>query len=251
MRHARIGHCSGAVTSLQDPPQAVGGVVFADRHDAGRRLAALLAGLRDEHPVVYGIPRGGVPVAAEVASALDAPLDVVVARKIGAPHNPEFAIGAVAEDGVSVLSTRAVEALGLAPEHVQALLARAQRELAERARRYHASRPPVPPAGRTAVLVDDGLATGRSALAAARSLRARGAARVVLAVPVAAPASVRALRREADEVVCVEAPQDMWAVGYWYDEFAPTAEEEVEGLLAASAARAREGKPAREPGSGA
>jgi putative phosphoribosyl transferase len=204
---------------------------FKDRHDAGRRLAALLEPYRSESPVVVGIPRGGVPVAAEVARALGTPLDVAVVRKIGAPQNPEYAIGALAEGGAHVISGEAVHALKLSLADLQALIAQADRELRERLDRYRGGRGPVELAGRTAILVDDGLATGSSARAALGSLRRRGAKRVILAVPVAARPSVRALREHADEVVCVEMPNDLWAVGYWYEDFAPTTEEEVTMLL--------------------
>ena len=225
---------TGAVTSLEDPPVLVPGAVrFQDRHDAGRRLAALLEPFRGERPVVVGIPRGGVPVAAEVARALGAPLDVVVVRKIGAPQNPEFAIGALAEGGVHVLSdqTRA----GARP-------LRSRAAGSHRTGRGRAGRaaPPLPRrarahptlSGRTVILVDDGLATGHSALAAVQSLRSRGATRVILAVPVAAPESARELRRHVDEMVCVEEPAELWAVGYWYEDFRPTTDEEVAALLA-------------------
>ena len=206
---------------------------FKDRRDAGRRLAALLEQSRRERPVVVGIPRGGVPVAAAVARALGAPLDVAVVRKIGAPQNPEYAIGALAEGGVHVLSEQAVHALRLTEGERAALIARVEGELEQRLRRYRGSRPPLELTGRTAILVDDGLATGRSALAAVRSLRRRGAARVILAVPVAARQSAQSLSDEADEVVCVKMPVDLWAVGYWYEDFSPTTDAEVAALLAA------------------
>jgi len=229
---ARI-HPTGAVTSLEDPPVLVPGALrFQDRHDAGRQLAGLLEHLREEAPLVVGIPRGGVPVAAEVARALDAPLDVALVRKIGAPQNPEFAIGALAEGGVHVLSERVVRALGLSDAELETLIARVEGELGERLRRYRGGREPIELTGRTVIVVDDGLATGSSALAAVRSLRRRGAGRVILAVPVAAPQSLAALRAEADEVVCVQTPADLWAVGYWYEDFRPTTDEEVTALLA-------------------
>lgn len=224
---------TGAITSLEDPPSLTPSAVrFRDRQDAGRKLAALLEHLHEERPLVVGIPRGGVPVAAEVARALGAPLDVAVVRKIGAPQNPEFAIGALAEGGVHVLSERVVHALGLSDAELEALITRVDRELEARQRRYRGAREAVELTGRTAILVDDGLATGSSALAAVRSLRKRGAARVILAVPVAAPQSLAALRAEADEVVCVEAPAELWAVGYWYEDFRPTSDGEVAALLA-------------------
>jgi putative phosphoribosyl transferase len=205
---------------------------FQDRHDAGRQLAGLLGHLCDERPLVVGIPRGGVAVAAEVASALNAPLDVAVVCKIGAPQNPEFAIGALAEGGVHVLSERVVRALCLSDAELEALIAPVERELGELLRRYRGTREPMELTGRTVIVVDDGLATGSSALAAVRSLRKRGGARVILAVPVAAPQSLAALRAEADEVVCVQAPAELGAVGYWYEDFHPTSGEEVLALLA-------------------
>jgi putative phosphoribosyl transferase len=216
---------------------APGRLGFRDRRDAGRRLAALLEQARCEHPIVVGIPRGGVPVAAEVARALGAPLDVAVVCKIGAPQNPEYAIGALAEGGVHVLSEQAVHALALTEDERAALVARVESELQRRLRRYRGDRAPIELTGRTVVLVDDGLATGRSALAAVRSLRRRGAAWVILAVPVAARQSAQSLSHEADEVVCVEMPADLWAVGYWYEDFSPTTEVEVAALLAAGLPR--------------
>jgi putative phosphoribosyl transferase len=239
-------HHPRAVTSLEDPPSSAAPAIrFADRRDAGRRLAALLDAYRGERPVVVGIPRGGVAVAAEVARTLGAPLDVVVVRKIGAPQNPEYAIGALAEGSVHVISERAVLALGLSEAAVGALIARAQGELARQIDRYRGEREPVALDRRTAILVDDGLATGRSALAGAISLRKRGARRVILAVPVAAPQSLDALRAQVDEAVCVRMPREMWAVGYWYEDFRPTSDEEVAALLAgATAERATPEGPA-------
>jgi len=230
-RHPRR---NGAVNSIVELPFGPknGDVRFADRRDAGRRLAALLADLRYENPVVVGIPRGGMPVAAEVARALEAPLDLVVVRKVGAPENPEYAIGALAEGDVVVIDDEAVRQLRLDAAELDAVVGRAQRELTERLARYYASRQRLAVAGRTVLLIDDGLATGHSAQAAARSLRQRGAARVILAVPVAAPASARALRKWVDDVVCVEAPANLWAIGLWYEDFSPTSEEEVAALLA-------------------
>jgi putative phosphoribosyl transferase len=222
-----------AVTSVHDPqPPAPRAVGFRDRRDAGRKLAGLLEHVRSEQPVVVGIPRGGVPVAAEVAHALHAPLDVAVVRKIGAPQNPEYAIGALAEGGVHVVSERVARALGVSDEGLQALLEGVGQELAERLRRYRQACAPIEISGRTVILVDDGLATGRSARAAMLSLRKRGASRLILAIPVAAPAAVQALARAADQVVCVDTPEDLWAVGQWYDDFKPPADEEIAALLA-------------------
>jgi len=213
--------------------------LFRDRRHAGQRLAALLERFRRERPIIVAMPRGGVPVGAEVARSLGASLDVVVVRKIGAPDNPEYAIGAVAEAGVQVSSNAAACSLGLSGDDVTALLRDAEREVSEMARRYRGEREPLALGERTAILVDDGLATGRSARAAIRSLRSRGAAKVILAVPVAAPQSVESLGEEADEVVCVAAPEQLWAVGLWYDDFRPTSDDEVTSLLAESAAQAR------------
>lgn len=191
----------------------------------------MLERYRGERPVVVGIPRGGVPVAAEVARALGAPLDIAVVRKIGAPRNPEYAIGAVAEGGVRLFSEKAVSALDIPHAELRSLIADTERELDRRLRDYRGTREQIELAGRTAILVDDGLATGSTAVAALRSLRERGAKRVILAVPVAARSSTRALLGEADEVVSVETPQDMYAVGYWYEDFQPTTDEEVKALL--------------------
>lgn len=231
---------TGAVNSIVELPfgPGDGDVRFADRRDAGRRLASLLGDLCYENPVVVGIPRGGMPVAAEVARALKAPLDVVVVRKIGAPENPEYAIGALAEGNILVMDDEAVLGLRLGAAELDAAIERARGELVERQARYDAERPRLAVAGRTVLLVDDGLATGRSAQAAARSLRERGAARVILAVPVAAPQSARALRDSVDDVVCVEMPADLWAIGLWYEDFGPTSDEEVTALLTGQAGAA-------------
>jgi putative phosphoribosyl transferase len=226
---------TGTIASLQDSLVLLANASrFQDRHDAGRRLAALLEPYRDAQAVVVGIPRGGVPVAAEVARSLAAPLDVAIVRKIGAPESPEYAIGALAEGGVHVLSKEAMLSLGLSETKLRALIARTDRDLGEQVQRYRGNHGPVELTGRAAILVDDGLATGSTALAALCSLRKRGATRVIVAVPVAAPASVRALRHYADDVVCVEMPHDLWAVGYWYEDFNPTTDEEVTALLVES-----------------
>jgi putative phosphoribosyl transferase len=205
--------------------------VFHDRREAGRALADAVRGRGLEDPIVFGLPRGGVPVAFEVADALDAPLDVLVARKIGAPGNPELAIGAVAEGGVQVLDHALIGRLLVSHEELEHAIARAAKELDERAGRYRGGAPPVSLEGRTAVVVDDGLATGSTARAAVRAIRARGARRVVLAVPVGAKETVEALRREADDVVCVMAPEHLWAIGFWYRDFGQTSDREVIELL--------------------
>jgi predicted phosphoribosyltransferase len=204
--------------------------VFRDRADAGRLLASTLEGQRLERPVVLGMARGGVPVAAEVARRLAAPLDVLVVRKLGAPGQPEFAIGALAE-GVTHIDESTVRMLGVPRDVLDRLVAA---ETAERERRevvYRKGRPPLDLAGRTVIVVDDGLATGASARAAIMSLRRRGPARIVFAAPVCAPESAAALRDVADAVVCVESPRDFRAVGHWYEDFSPTADAEVVTLL--------------------
>lgn len=228
MRYA----ADGGVTSIEDPPRPPRRHPrFHDRRSAGQALAPLLERFRLARPVVLGIPRGGVPVAAAVAHALGAPLDVVIVRKIGAPRNPEFALGALGEGGVRVLDEPLIGELGLNGGELMQLLARSEAELAQRMRRYRDVREPVGLSGRTAIIVDDGLATGRSAQAAVRAVRRRGASQVILAVPVAAPASADALRLEVDEVVCVDEPDALWAVGLWYEDFSPTSDEETLSLL--------------------
>jgi predicted phosphoribosyltransferase len=230
-------HATGGSGSPGDSlPRRRRRIRFRDRRDGGRRLAALLEPYRREHPVVLGLPRGGVPVAAVVARELGAPLDVVVVRKIGAPQNSEYAIGAVAEGGVHVLGAAIGRASELSAADIDGLIRLAEQELEERLRRYRGARQPLELTGRTAIVVDDGLATGRSALAAVRSLRKRGAARVILAAPVASREAAAMLSESADAVVCVEIPPDLWAVGAWYADFRATSDEEVTTLLAENAA---------------
>ena len=204
---------------------------FADRRAAGRQLAERLASLAIEDPVVLGIARGGVPVAYEVARALGAPLDVLVVRKIGAPGNPELGIGAIAEGGAQVLNREVVRELLVSAEELEAALARAREEVSSRVGRYRGARAPVEVSGRTAIVVDDGLATGGTARAALRAVRARHPRRLILAVPVGTRETTRSLREEADEVVCVLEPEQMWAVGLWYERFEPTSDAEIAGLL--------------------
>lgn len=203
---------------------------FADRDDAGRRLAAAVADLDAAHDVVVvGLPRGGVPVAAMVATALGAPLDVLLVRKVGHPQHREFAIGAVAEGGIEVMDESAMRHIG--PDAAAAAVDRARRELRERAERYRGSRPAHALEGRTVVIVDDGLATGATMRSAVRAAEELGAARVVVAVPVASPRGLRAVDEVADEVVCLAAPAGFRAVGQYYDDFAPTTDDDVRRLL--------------------
>jgi putative phosphoribosyl transferase len=205
---------------------------FADRLAAGRELAERLRPLGAENPVVLGLARGGVPVAHEVAQALEAPLDVLVVRKIGAPGNPEYGIGAIAEGGVRVLNQQALRQLLVSVEELEAAVARERAEVEARVKRYRGERPPVEVEGRTVIVVDDGLATGGTARAALRAVRARAPRKLVLAVPVGSPDTVDALRAEADEVVCLLQPEFMWAVGLWYEHFEPTSDSEIIRLLA-------------------
>jgi putative phosphoribosyl transferase len=204
--------------------------VFRDRHDAGRQLAVALERFRADRPVVVGLPRGGVPVAAEVARALDAPLDVLIVRKVGAPSQPEFAIGAMGE-GVVKLDQALIRRLGISFDDVHAVVARERLELDRRIRVYRAVRDPVDVTGRTVIVVDDGLATGLTARAAIEVLRRRRPSRVVFAAPVCAPDSAQRLADVADEVACLRQPGDFRAVGLWYRDFSPTSDAEVVALL--------------------
>lgn len=205
--------------------------IFRDRVDAGRRLAAEVTGLALDLPVVLGLPRGGVPVAAAVAQRLGAPLDVVVVRKIGAPRNAELGLGAVGEGDVEVLSATMLRRLGLDRDGLVGTIDRERARLAEQVLRFRGGRDPVEVRGGTAIVVDDGLATGSTASAAVVVLRRRGAARVVVAVPVGARAAVDRLRDEADEVVCLHAPPGFRSVGAAYRDFTQVSDEEVVRLL--------------------
>jgi len=207
------------------------GTRFADRAEAGRRLAERLLPLAGQRPVVVALPRGGVPVAREVALALDAPLDILAVRKLGAPHNPEYGIGAVAEDGTRVIDPEAVAVLGIDGGVLESIVAREVAELRRRVALYREDRPPLDLAGRTAVVVDDGVATGVTDAAALRALRHRHPRRLVLAVPVCAPDSAARLQDEADDVVCLHAPHAFYGVGQWYEDFSQVGDEEVVSVL--------------------
>ncbi|MEU6641850.1 phosphoribosyltransferase [Saccharomonospora sp. NPDC046836] len=204
---------------------------FVDRADAGRRLAGRLAELRGQDVVVLGLPRGGVAVAGEIARALQAPLDVIVVRKLGVPYQPELAMGAIGEDGVRVIDPEVMRACQVTPAELAGIEATERTELERRARHFRGGRARIPLRGRIALIVDDGVATGSTARAACRVARAEGAKRVVLALPVGAPRAVAALRREADSVVCLETPSWFHAVGQWYEDFQQVTDDEVLELL--------------------
>lgn len=207
---------------------------YTDRVHAGQVLARALSHLKGQKDlVVLGVPRGGVVVAAQVAQALGAPLDVAVTRKIGAPGNPEFAIGALSEGDALVLDEGIIRQLEIPEAYVQEEVARQRLELARRLARYRGGREPVPVRGKTVILVDDGVATGATLLATVRTLRAREPARIVVAVPVASADALDRLAQEADEVVCPYVPAFFWAVGAFYQEFDQTTDEEVVDLLRA------------------
>jgi putative phosphoribosyl transferase len=212
---------------------------FRNRTEAGRSLAAALEGLELPRPVVLGLPRGGVPVAEPIARALDAPLDVLVVRKLGLPNQPEVAMGAIGEQGARVLNDDI--AASVSASDLARIELRERDELDARLRRFRGDLPPVDLAGRTAVIVDDGIATGATARVACRVAHARGASRIVVATPVAAPDSLAALEAmpEVDEVVCLSAPSGFMAVGMHYLDFTQTTDAEVQALLEAARANDR------------
>ncbi|WP_327002556.1 phosphoribosyltransferase family protein [Dactylosporangium sp. NBC_01737] len=211
--------------------------MFADRADAGRALAAEVArhltGVTGDggRPLVLALPRGGVPVAARVADVIDGDLDIVIARKIGAPHHPEYGVGALAEDGPPVFNTEALQYLDLVEEDLAGAVAHERAEISRRLRRYRGERPAPQTAGRTVVLVDDGLATGVTARAALRWLRTRQPQHVLLAVPVCSRAARDAMTTDADTVICLRAPEPFTAVGTWYADFRQLTDTDVEQIL--------------------
>jgi predicted phosphoribosyltransferase len=220
---------------------------FADRREAGKELAAQLGAYRGlQDVVVLALPRGGVPVAFEVAEALDAPLDIFVVRKLGMPGQPEYAIGAIASGGVRVLAEAAIRWYGIPEGQLEALARTELAELERREREYRRGRALIDLQGRTVILVDDGLATGSTMRAAVQAVRAHRPARVMVAVPVGAPGAGEELAGITDEFVCVRMPEPFSAVGQWYLDFSQTTDEEVRGLLQEHADRVRTGSVSRE-----
>ena len=214
---------------------------FANRSEAGRTLGTVVAEHlqatgRQDRPLVLALPRGGVPVGYEVARMIAADLDVMVARKIGAPGQPELAIGAVAEDGPAIFNTTLVHRVGLDQRDLEAMAKRERSEVARGLRRYRGDRPPPEVSNRTVIVVDDGLATGATARAALAAVRPRDPAYLVFAAPICAGDSASGLRTLADAVLCVRIPDELYAVGLWYDDFTQVPDEEVERLLAAARA---------------
>jgi putative phosphoribosyl transferase len=210
--------------------------MFRDRRDAGEQLAALLTGYRGRHgAVLLALPRGGVPVAGAVSRALALPLDVLPVRKIGAPGEPELAIGAVAEKGLVVLDEERIVAMRLSQGQMESAIAHERKELVRRERMYRGERAPLALAGQIAILVDDGLATGYTMLAAVRAVRLRQASRVIVAVPVAPQSTLDRIRAEADEIFCAYTPANLMAVGQYYEDFGQVSDEEVREELSGAA----------------
>jgi putative phosphoribosyl transferase len=219
--------------------------MFRDRHEAGRQLGIELAKLNLHEPVVLALPRGGVPVAAEVAKALDAPLDLIIVRKVGAPGNPELAVAAIVDGDPPdvVLNREIVEAYSLDDDELAALIKRERPELERRRLAYRGERPPLSVAGRTAIVVDDGAATGTTMKVAIRALERRSAREIIVAIPVAPPDTVADLAREADRVVCLSQPARFLALGYHYRSFPQLSDEEVTAALREAASRSQRSGP--------
>jgi putative phosphoribosyl transferase len=204
---------------------------FANRKEAGRKLSAALEDYADEQPIVLALPRGGVPVAFEVARALDAQLDIWVVRKIGAPWHPELGVGAVAEGGYTYLNQDILDHIGLSRDALAEAIEAKRREVEERVTRFRGGRPAPQLRGRSVLVVDDGIATGGTVRAVLRSLRSQSPKQLVLAVPVAAAATAKALAPELDRLVCLHTPHDLYAIGLWYDDFTQVTDDEVVALL--------------------
>ncbi len=206
-------------------------MIFKDRATAGRELAKRLAEFKDQNPVVLALPRGGVPVAFEIAQGIHAPLDVIVIRKLGIPFQPELAMGAVGEGGVIVRNDQVIAMAGITPEQFEVARLKEFEVVVDRAIKFREERPPVSLKGRMALIVDDGIATGSTAQAACNVARGLGADKVILAVPVGSKEAVEALSKIADQVICLEVPENFFAVGEWYEDFSAVTDEEVVTLL--------------------
>jgi putative phosphoribosyl transferase len=224
--------------------------MFIDRKEAGRELAAALARFKVESPVVLAIPRGGVPVAFEVARALEAPLDIIVARKLGAPGQHELGLGAIVDGDhpQSVLNEEIIRELRVSTQYIQSEIETEVKEIRRRQAAYRRGRPAADLAGRTVIVIDDGIATGGSIRAALRGVRRMGPKKVVLAVPVAPPDTIEALRAEADEIVCLDMPEYFMAIGEFYEDFRQTSDAEVIELLETAARRLAGGAPGEKIG---
>ncbi|MHB1329075.1 MAG: phosphoribosyltransferase [Gemmatimonadales bacterium] len=223
--------------------------IFADREDAGRQLAAKLVHFKQEHPVVLAIPRGGVPVGFEISKALGAELDIILVRKIGAPYQPELAVGAVVdgERPETVWNREIVEALELSEEFLKEETARALKEIERRRKAYIGTRTRPTIGGRTAIVVDDGIATGATVRAALIAIRRSAPKRLVLAVPVAPPETVESLRREVDELVCLETPDVFWGISQFYVDFPQLTDPQVTSLLGDGLQRTEDSKAGSGP----
>lgn len=206
-------------------------MIFLDRQTAGRKLAQRLSYLKNKDVIVLGLPRGGVPIASEVAKEINAPLDVIVVRKLGVPSRPELAMGAVGEGGVIIRNDEVIRMAIVSEGQFVAAQVREEKEVTERARKFRDGRSPVSLRGRVALLIDDGIATGSTAQAACDVARALGAEKVILAVPVGSREAVNALAAKADEVISLEIPDNFFAVGQWYEDFSPVSDEDVIQLL--------------------
>lgn len=209
--------------------------LYADRRNAGRVLARRLSEYADRRGVVVlGLPRGGVPIAYEIAARLRVPLDVLVVRKLGAPGQEELAVGAIASGGVLVLNDEIVASIGLEPEEIEAIVERETIELERRERLYRGARPPLDVNGRTIIVADDGLATGATMSAAIQALRTQAVSAIIVAVPIGAPETCAEIAKQADAILCAHVPRRLLAIGNWYDDFSATSDDEVRTLLAAA-----------------
>lgn len=206
-------------------------VIFKNRQEAGQKLAAELENIRDENPIILGMPRGGVVVAYEIARILHAPLDVIVARKIGAPTQPEYAIGAIAPGDVRLFNVEALAAMGLSEVELENLVAQEKREMDRRTKLYRQNRPALDLKDRVVIIVDDGVATGLSALAAVRAVKKMQPKKIIFAAGVSALDSANVLRKEVNSFVCMSISEDFYAVGAWFAEFEQTSDAEVIALL--------------------